>query len=214
MRVASAVAAPAFCLAAAAASAQGTDVSREDPAAAPKWELAATGYWNAQKGGDAFASGIFAADRGELHLEARANYEAIHAQSAFVGWTFSWGDEVKLEATPIAGAVRGSMQGPIAGFEAALSAGRFDYYIEAEHVSPRGASESSYNYAWSELGWRPATWLRLGAVGQRTRIYGSDRETQRGGFVQLNHGRATLGAYWFNPGACDQVLILSLGGTF
>ena len=214
MKIAAAVASPAFCLAGALAHAQEGEVP---PAAAPEgpgWEFAATGYWNAPKGDDAFASGIFAADRGALHLEARANYEAVHAQSAFVGWTFSWGEKVKLEATPIAGAVAGSARGPIAGIEATFSAGAFDYYLEAEHVSPRNEDESSYNYAWTELGWRPSEWLRLGAVGQHTRIYGGDRETQRGGFFQLAHGNTTLGAYWFNPGSSDQVVIVALGAAF
>lgn len=181
---------------------------------APGWEFAATGYWNAPRAGDDFASGIFAADRGALHLEARANYEAIHAQSAFVGWTFSWGEAVKLEATPIVGGVTGAVRGPVAGLEATLSAGRFDYYIEIERVEDRGDREASYTYAWSELGFRPAEWLRLGVVAQRTRLYGGDRELQRGGFAQLTKGAFTLGAYWFNPGSDDQVAIVSLGVSF
>ena len=64
----------ALVLAAGAAHAEG------DP-----WEFALTGYWNSPKAASDFASGIFTADRGSLHLEARANYEAIHAQSAFAG---------------------------------------------------------------------------------------------------------------------------------
>lgn len=187
---------------------------RAGPPAAPAWEFAATGYWNAPRGGDSYASGIFAADRGALHLEARVNYEALHARSAFVGWTFSWGDAVKLEATPIAGGVTGAVRGPIAGLEAALSAGRIDGYLEAEHVHARGDAAASYTYAWSEAGFRPAEWLRLGAVAQRTRVWGGDRELQRGPFVQLTHARLTLSGYWFNPGSSAQVAIVALGVAF
>ena len=187
---------------------------RAAPPAAPDWEFAATGYWNAPRGAGDFASGIFAADRGALHLEARANYEAIHAQSAFVGWTFSAGEEVKLEATPILGGVTGATRGPIAGFEATVSAGRFDYYVEAEYVRDRHEREASYTYAWSELGFRPVEWLRVGVVAQRTRLYGGERELQRGGLVQLTHGKLTLSAYWFNPGSSDQIAIVALGAGF
>jgi len=176
------------------------------------WEFAATGYWNAPKGADGFASGIFTADREALHLEARANYEAVHAQSAFVGYSFSWGKDVTLEARPIVGGVTGAARGPIAGFEATLAGGPFDYYIEAEHVDDRVGG--SYNYAWTELGWRPAEWLRVGFVGQHTRVYGGDRETQRGGLVQFTRGKFTLSAYWFNPGSPDQVVIGALGVAF
>jgi hypothetical protein len=183
----------------------------EEPVA---WEGSVTGYWNMPKGGDNYGSAIFLASRGSLHLEGRINYEAVHAQSAFVGWTFSLGKEegVSLELTPIIGGVTGTARGPIAGFEATVSSGRFDFYVEAEHVRDR--KDASYNYAWSELGFRPVEWARVGLVGQRTRVYGNDREFQRGGLVQFTHGKATLSAYWFNPGTSDQVVIASLGLSF
>ena len=176
------------------------------------WEFLATGYWNAPKGGDDFASGIFTADRDAWHLEARANYEAVHAQSAFVGYGFSWGDSVKLDARPIVGGVTGTARGPIVGLEATIAGGPFDYYIEAEHVNDRVSG--NYNYAWTELGWRPAEWLRVGFAGQHSRVYGGERETQRGGLVQVTQGKITLSAYWFNPGSSDQIVIGALGISF
>jgi hypothetical protein len=179
---------------------------------APGWEFNASGYWNVPRGEDAFATGVFIAKRGALHLEARANYEAVHAQSAFVGWNFSWGKEVTLEATPIVGGVTGTARGPIVGIEATVSAGKFDWYIEAEHVRDR--VDGHFNYAWTELGYRPVEWLRLGLVGQHTRVYGSDRTVERGPFVQVTYGKVTLGGYWFNPGASDQVAVAMLAVGF
>jgi hypothetical protein len=190
------------------------EVRRASRPAASDWEFAATGYANAPHGADSYASGIFAADRGALHLEARANYEAIHAQSAFAGWTFSGGEAIKFELTTIAGGVTGTTRGAIAGVEASAASGRFDYYVEGEHVRDSSAREASYNYAWSELGFRPVEWLRAGLVGQRTRAYGGAREFQRGPFVQLSRGKFTLGAYWFNPGSSEQIGIVSLGVKF
>ena len=182
---------------------------------APEWSFSASAYWNDVRSEDAFASGVVTADRGPLHLEGRANYEAIHAQSAFVGWTFSWGDEaLKLDATPLVGGVTGAARGPIAGLEATITAGKFDFYIEAEHVNERKEGISSYNYAWSELGWRPADAWRIGIVGQRTRVYGTPRETQRGPLVQYSLGKATFSGYWLNPGESTQVVILSAGVEF
>ena len=184
------------------------------PEAEPRWEIAATAYWNSPRASDDYASGIFTADRGSLHLEGRANYEAIHAQSAFVGWKFSTGEAVRVEVTPILGFVGGSTRGGIAGFEASVTAGKFDGYLEAEYVHDRGDSASSYTYAWSELGYAPAEWVRLGLVAQRTRIYGGDREVQRGGFAQVVVGKVTAGVYWFNPGTSDQVVIAAVGLAF
>jgi hypothetical protein len=194
----------AVVLALAAAPAQA-----EDEAA---WSFSVTGYWNAPKGADGFASGIVLADHGALHLEGRANYEAIHAQSLYAGWSFAWGEEVKFKFTPIVGGVTGAARGPVAGFEGSIAAGRFDYYVEAEHVRDRIGGH--YNYAWTEIGFRPVEWLRLGIVGQHTRVYGTDRERQYGGLVQGTWGKATVSAYWFNPGSSDQVVIASIGVAF
>jgi hypothetical protein len=182
----------------------------------PAWEFAATGYWNEIRDGESYGNAIFAADRGPLHLEGRVNYEALHARSLFAGWTFAFGKEegLSLEITPIAGGAWGSIGGPIVGVEATLAKGRFDFYVEAEYVRGRGSKDESYTYAWSELGFRPAEWLRLGAVGQRTRAYGGDREFQRGGFFQATHGKVTASLYWFNPGSTDQVVVGSIGLAF
>jgi hypothetical protein len=180
----------------------------------PAWEFSLTGYWNQPREGGGYASAIGIASRGPLHLEARANYEAIHAQSIFVGWTFEVGDEVKLEARPIVGVVGHALRGTVVGFEGSLAGRRWDYYIEVERVNSRTEGTADYTYAWSELAWRPTENLRLGIVGQRTRIHGAEREYLGGGFAQVTHGKATLGAYWFNPGSADQVVIVSLGLAF
>jgi hypothetical protein len=72
----------------------------------------------------------------------------------------------------------------------------------------------SYLYAWSELGFRPVEWLRIGLAAQRTRAYGGDRELQRGPFAQVTWGNVTFGGFWFNPGSRDQVFVGSIGATF
>jgi hypothetical protein len=75
-------------------------------------------------------------------------------------------------------------------------------------------NHAAYNYAWSELGFRAFPWLRAGLVGRRTRAYGGDRQFQRGPFVQATFGLVTVGGYWFNPGASDQVVVASIGVAF
>jgi hypothetical protein len=129
----------------------------------------------------------------------------VPAQSAPVGWNFSWGKELTVEATPIVGGVTGAARGPVVGLEATVSYGKFDWYLEAEHVRDR--ADSHFNYAWTELGWRPVECLRVGIVGQHTRVYGTDHTNERGPFVQFTYGKVTVGGYWFNPGASDQVAV-------
>jgi hypothetical protein len=180
----------------------------------PAWEFAATAYPTIVRGGPNYTSAIATADRGALHLEARINYESVGARSAFVGWTFSGGDTLTWELRPLIGGAWGTTDAFVPALEASLAWGRLDFYIEAEYVRDKGERSSSYLYAWSELGFRPVEWLRLGLAAQRTRAYGGERDVQRGPFAQVTWGRVTLGAFWFNPGTDDQVVVTSIGVAF
>ena len=187
---------------------------RASPAAEPSWEFVLSAYPTVVRGGENYTSAIAAADRGPLHLEARYNYESIGARSAFAGWTFSGGETVTWELTPLVGGAWGTTQAFVPGLEATVAWGPLDFYVEAEYVRDSNERTDSYTYAWSELGFRPAEWLRLGIAGQRTRLYGGDREFQRGPFAQMTWHRVTIGGYWFNPGSSDQIFVGSIGATF
>jgi hypothetical protein len=187
---------------------------RAAPATKPSWEFALTGFPTDVRGGDNYTTGVAVADRGPLHLEFRYNYESVGARSAFVGWTWSGGEEVTWEVTPILGGAWGATKSFVPGFEASVGWKRLDFYIEAEYVNDNRERHDDYLYAWSEVGFTPVEWLRLGVVAQRTRAYGGDRDVQRGPFAQLILGRVTLGAFWFNPGSSDQVFVGSIGIKF
>jgi hypothetical protein len=178
------------------------------------WEFGITAYPTVVRGGENFTSAIAVADRGALHLEARVNYESVGARSAFVGWTFSGGETVAWELTPLAGGAWGDTRAFVPGFEASVAWKQLDVYVEAEYVRDSGEQEDSYFYAWTELGYRPVEWLRVGVAGQRTRTYDNERDLQRGPFVQFTWRRLTIGGYWFNPGSDEQVFVGSIGATF
>jgi hypothetical protein len=178
------------------------------------WEFEVTAYPTFVRAGDNFTSAVATADHGPMHLEARYDYESVGARSAFVGWTFSGGDETTWELTPIVGGAWGTIQAFVPGLEATVSHGRFDLYIEAEYVRDNHDNNSSYLYSWNELGFRPVEWLRLGIAGQRTRIYGGDRDIQRGPFAGFTIGKFTIAGYWFNPGSSEQVIVASIGAAF
>jgi hypothetical protein len=184
------------------------------PAERPPWAFALTAYPTVVRGGENYTSAIAAADRGPLHLEARYNYESVGARSAFVGWTFSGGEEITWELTPLLGGAWGTTRAFIPGLEASVAWKQLDFYVEAEYVRDSSDRSESYFYAWSELGWRPVEWLRVGVAGQRTRAYSNDRDIQRGPFAQVTWGPVTVGGFWFNPGSRDQVFVGMLGATF
>lgn len=179
------------------------------------WTYSATGMYYSFRDQDDFFLAVASAERGPLHLEARYNYEALDSGSLFVGWKFSGGEKLTYELTPILGAVFGQKEGIAPGFEAAAAYGIADFYLEAEYVRDLEVREDSFTYAWSELGFSPLEWLRFGLVGQRTMVYQSDRDIQRGFFAQVIYGKATLGFYVFNPeDSDDRFTVFSLGAEF
>jgi hypothetical protein len=187
---------------------------RASPPTKPSWEFAITAYPTVVRDGDNYTSAIAAADRGPLHLEARYNYESIGARSAFVGWTFSGGEAIKWELTPLLGGAWGATKAFVPGLESSVAWRRIDFYVEAEYVRDNSERTNSYLYAWTELGFRPVEWLRVGVAGQRTKAYGGERDIQRGPFAQVTWGPVTIGGFWFNPGSSNQVFVGSIGAAF
>jgi hypothetical protein len=180
----------------------------------PKLSASATGFYYAMHDQPDFGVGVASINRGALHFEGRYNYEVRDAGSLFVGWKFSGGDAVTFEITPIVGGLVGAARGFVPGVEASVAYGSLDAYIEAEYVDDRDHPGNSYYYAWSELGWKPVEWLRLGLVGQRTRVVETGRDLQRGLFAQFFFDKMTLGVYAFNPDSASRYAILSLSVQF
>jgi hypothetical protein len=199
-----------------------TGVAAEDRTSAPQsgesskpsWDFSITLMPTAVRGGEDYTTVVAAADRGPLHLEARANYESVGARSAFVGWNFSGGETVTWQVTPLLGGAWADTRAFIPGAEAAVAWRWLDFYIEAEYVRDSDELSDSYFYSWSEVGVTPFDWLRFGLAGQRTRAYDNERNLQRGPFVQLTWRQLTVGAYWFNPGSSEQVVVGSIAATF
>jgi hypothetical protein len=180
----------------------------------PEWSGNVTGYYYAMRDQPDFGVGVAALNRGPLHLEARYNYEVHDAGSVFLGWNFSGGDSLTFQVTPIIGALLGDARGVVPGFEASVGWRTLDAYIEAEYVHDTKNASDSYYYAWTELGWKPVEWLRVGIAAQRTRVVHTDRDLQRGLFAQVMFGKATLGVYAFNPDEASRYAIVAFGVQF
>lgn len=194
-----------------AATARGAETEAD---ADSRWSGAVTGFYYAMRDQPDFGVGVASLDRGSLHLEARYNYEARNATSVFAGWKFAGGDTVNVEVTPIVGGLFGAARGVVPGLEASVSWRTLDIYVEAEYVRDLDDSSASYFYSWTELGWRPVEWLRVGLARQRTRTVDTGRDFQRGVFGQIQIGPATVAVYAFNPDSGSRYVIASLGLRF
>ena len=182
---------------------------------APRWAYSMMASYYSFRNQDDFVLAVATADKGPLHIEARYNYEAKDSGSLFAGWKFSGGEKITYELTPILGAVFGAKKGIAPGFEASIGYGIVDFYTETEYVRDLEVRQDSFTYSWNELGFSPLEWLRFGLVSQRTLVYQSERDIQRGFFVQVKYRKVTLGVYDFNPDDSDShFTIFSLGSEF
>jgi hypothetical protein len=156
----------------------------------------------------------FKADRDWLHLETRYAYEDRKSLSFFAGVNFEFGKDVKLAVTPMIGGLVGDVDGIIPAAELDFTVWRFEAYGEAEYVFDLNDSDSKFFYMWSELSVRPTEWLRAGLVTQRTRVYRTERDIQRGPLIGVSFSKIDATFYLFNPGADDHLAVLSIGFSF
>ncbi len=184
------------------------------PVAAPSWSFDASAALYVLPGEGDFLQPVLRAHRGRLHLETRYNYEDHESVSLFAGASFAFGSKVEVSLVPILGGVVGRTDGIVPGLEADITVGPFEAYGEAEYVVDLGESSSSYFYMWSELSWWGTDWLRAGLATQRTRVYRTERDIQRGPLVGVKWKSLSGSAYWFNPGADDWAVVASVGVSF
>lgn len=158
-----------------------------------------------------YVSPIFTADRGRLHLEARYNYEDLETASLFLGWNFSAGEKLLLEATPMIAGVFGNTAGIAPGYKFTLSYHRFELYNEGEYVFDADDSAENFFYSWSELNYALTDWFRAGIVAQRTKAYKTDLEVQRGLLAGCSFRKVDFTAFVFNAGWTSPTVVVALG---
>jgi hypothetical protein len=183
-------------------------------AAARTWSFSAavSGYFLPDDAD--YAQPAVTADRGWLHLEGRFNYEDLDTGSAWFGYNFSAGEAVTLDFTPIIGAVFGNTTGIAPGYKGTLAWRMLALSSETEFVFDAGDSADNFLYTWSELEVAPADWCRFGLVVQRTKVYKTEFDIQRGFFVGVSYKAADLTAYVFNPDADRPTIVVGVVLSF
>ncbi len=154
------------------------------------------------------------ADHKKLHLEARYNYEDQNTASVFGGRHFNFGDQLNFDVVPMAGVLFGRTNGVAPGLELNISYWKLDFYSETEYVVDFAGSENNYLYTWGELGISPLEQLRTGLTYQRTHLYSSGIDVQKGFFAHYTFSKITAGFYYFNPFSGEDLFIASISVDF
>jgi hypothetical protein len=161
-----------------------------------------------------YASPTLAVDHRRLHLGARYNYEDKETGSLWVGYNFSIGDKLALQAAPMIGGVFGNATGIAPGYIASLSWKQVGLSTEGECVFDTKDRTGSFFYSWAELSYSPTEWWRAGLVAQRTKAYHTDLDIQRGLLIGFSHKKVNFTTYIFNAGFTDPTVVLSMGLQF
>jgi hypothetical protein len=201
----------AIALALAAFGPQAVAEEEEDEKA---WSFSASAFSYVLPDEPDYVQPTVTADYGSLHLEARYNYEDHQTGSAWVGYNFAGGDAFSFELTPIVGVVFGDTDGVAPGLEASLAWRQLDLSSEIEYVFDTAESSDSFLYTWSELGWSPEDWLRMGLVVQRTKAYKSEFDIERGFFAGVAYRNASVTAYVLNPDASEPTVVVGVSVDF
>ncbi|HEY6504627.1 MAG TPA: hypothetical protein VIZ28_11680 [Chitinophagaceae bacterium] len=154
------------------------------------------------------------ADHKALHLEARYNYEDVNTASVFGGYRIETGHKLMLTLVPMIGIVFGNTDGIVPGLETSLAWKKFDFYAEGEYVIDLNGEENNFFYTWTELAITPFKNFRTGISANRTRLYQSGLDLQRGVFAQYSFWKLTAGVHYFNPFTDSEFVIATLGIEF
>ncbi len=178
------------------------------------WAFSASAYTYIVPDDREYVQPTFTADRGWLHLEARYNYENLNTASIWGGYNFSGGETLAWEITPMLGGVFGESCGIAPGYKGSLSWWKLELYSEGEYFFDVGDSSDSFFYSWSELSLAPVDWFRFGLAAQRTHLYRSEREIQRGFLLGFSYKKADLTGYVFNPDDSNPTWVIAVAFNF
>jgi hypothetical protein len=190
--------------------------AQDHPADSSKsaWQFNLSGYYYWLPEENNFLQLTATADQQALHLETRYNYEDLNTASVFAGWKFETGKTVQFAATPMLGGVFGRTNGLAPGFELELSYKLFDLYSESEYLIDFSEHGNDYFYTWDELAISPVHFMRTGFTSQRTRVYSTGLDIQRGLFAEFSFWKLTTGVYYYNPFSPNEFGIFSLKVAF
>lgn len=178
------------------------------------WAFSLTTSGYLVPGGQSYVSPEFSADRGWLHLEVRYNNEVLNTGSLWAGYNFVAGKTLVLDVTPMVGGVFGNLNGVSPGYLITLTYKRVQLYSNGEYVFDTQNRSGNFFYNWNQITYSPLKWLQAGLVSQRTRVYHTILDVQRGILVGFTHKEVTLTINVFNFGWTTPTEVVSLGFNF
>lgn len=194
--------------------ATGVSVSAWAQADSTKWALDVEANNYFFPGSEYIFLPVFHADKNRLHLEARYNYEDLKTFSGWLGYNLEGGNQVTYKVTPMLGLVAGQTRGFGAGLEYTLTLDKIEWYMESEYVWDSAAKENNFFYLWSDITYSVTDHFWLGVSAQRTRLYKTELDLQRGIIVGGGLQNWELTSYFYNPHLSNPFFLVTLSVGF
>jgi hypothetical protein len=157
---------------------------------------------------------IFIADKGNLHLEARYNYEDLKTISGWIGYNFFGGEEFEYSVTPMVGGAFGRTDGIAPGLEFTFNYAGFELYSDSEYLFDFASSDYNFFYSWTDLTYSPLDWLWFGISGQITKVIDTEIETDRGLMLGAAYKNFEFTVYYYNAFTDEDFFMLALATKF
>lgn len=191
---------------------RGAAIAQEQEVKSWAFDIEANSYFF--KGGDYIFLPVFKANKDWLHTEVRYNYEDLKTVSVWAGYSFRGGEKTEYVITPMVGGLTGQTKGVAAGLEFSLTFGKFEIYSEGEYVWDTAGQEYNFFYNWSDITYALKDWWWVGFSGQRTRLYKTDLEYQRGFLMGASLKQWAFTGYLYNLGFGEPFFLFTIGVEF
>ncbi|HMC96743.1 MAG TPA: hypothetical protein VKG92_03775 [Flavobacteriales bacterium] len=155
----------------------------------------------------------FNADRNNLHLEARYQWEDWNTASVWAGRWFGFGDGLHVDMAPMVGGVFGNTNGIAPGLLVEAEWKSLSFYSSSEYLIDPKDPNNNFTYTWSELA-VDLDHLLVGIVAQRTRTWDTSLDLQRGLLLMREQGSFLFGMYLFNIGWTDPTVAFTFSYEF
>jgi hypothetical protein len=163
---------------------------------------------------DFFVLPVVRADHKKLHLEGRYNYEDRNTFSMWAGYNFEGGTKLHYVITPMASIVFGQTDGVATGMVFDLTYKRLELRNEAEFLFDSESADNNFFYNWADFTYSANDWFSFGISGQRTKLYQTALDFQRGVLVSFAGKRLEATTYLYNLGFDTPFLLVTLSAEF
>lgn len=124
--------------------------------------------------------------------------------------------KVEFSLTPMAGFAFGNTNDFAPGLRRQLNWWKLNLYTESEYLIDFSSMDKNFYDAWAEITIAPADWIWMGISVQRTKLYETDLDVQRGVPIGVNAKFRSITTYIFifNLGWDDSFGFVSIEAKF